>query len=166
MRFRCLCALFSVLFLLFSGCNRMQNMTELLAYEKEEGCFSLHVKDEKEFDVSFTLGEEADVLTFSEDALQGIGIAFYHDGRVEISYENYKTALPSTALLKALRWKELFHLSQRELIWKIEKETLGGATVYACRAGDVEIYIDSATRLPLKLKQGNLEIDVLSVEKK
>ncbi len=166
MRFRCLWAFFSVLFLLFSGCNRMQNMTELLAYEKEEVVFHLHVKDEKEFDVTLSLGGEADVLTFSEDALQGISVSFFQDGKVEVSYEDYKSALPSSSLLKALRWKTLFHLGERELIWKIQKETLGGVEVFCCRAEDVEVYIDSATLLPLKLKQGSLEIDVLSVEKK
>ena len=66
--------------------------------------------------------------------------------------------------MKALHWKELFHLSEKNLLWKIQKETLGGIAVYTCKADDVTVYIDAGTYLPLKITQKDLVIDILQSE--
>ncbi len=163
MKLRGVFALFLSCCILFCGCNRMQNMTELLAYEQKNVAFDLKIQDEKEFSVRLTQNEQEDIFSFSEGTLAGISIAFLTDGAVEMRYEDYKTPLPSSALLKALRWKELFHLSEKNLLWKIQKETLGGLEVYCCKADSVTVYIDSGTLLPLKITDGKTVVDVMQV---
>ncbi len=150
-----------LLFPLLTGCEKTPNMTELLAYEKEQICFSLHITDKTEFHTQLIIEAERDTLTFSEGDLNGIQIKFEKDGKVNLHYEHYKIPLPSSSLLKAIQWKELFHLSEKNLLWKIQKETLGGIEVYCCRADDVTVYIDAATFLPLKITQGELVLDVI-----
>ncbi len=150
--------------ILFTSCEKTPNMTELLAYEKENIRFTLKILDETEFSAVFTLGKEHDILTFSKGSLEGISIQFEKDGAVHLTYESYKIPLPSSSLLKAIRWKELFRLSEKNLLWKIKKETLGGLAVYTCRADDITVYIDAATYLPLKITQGKLVIDILESE--
>ncbi len=164
MKIRCFLMAFLLLFPLFSGCERTPNMMNLLAYEKETMQFSLHITDKTEFSADLMTSEETDTLTFTEGTIQGTHITFFKDGKVELSYEDYKTPLPSSSLLKALRWKELFHLSEKNLLWKIEKETLGGLAVYVCRADDVIVYIDSISYLPLQIQQGELVIDIIKSE--
>ncbi len=154
-----------VLLLLFLvSCEKTPNMSELLQYEKESVRFRLHITDKTEFSAEFVTGAESDTLTFLEDSLSGTHIVFQKDGGVEVKYEDYKIPLPSVSLLKAIRWKALFHLSEKNLLWKIQKETLGGLTVYCCQADDVTIYIDAATYLPLKMVQGDLVIDIAESE--
>ena len=147
-----------------SSCVKMPNMSELLAYEHENMRFILKITDEKEFSAVLVLDKENDILTFTDEALSGISVEFGNDGAVHLRYEDYKIPLPNTSLLKAIRWKELFHLSGKNLLWKIQKETLGGLAVYVCRADDVTVYIDAGTYLPLKITQGKLVIDVLESE--
>lgn len=150
--------------LLFSSCEKMPNMGELLAYENENMRFMLKITDEKEFSAVLVLDKENDILTFTDEALSGISVEFGNNGEVHLSYEDYKIPLPNASLLKAIRWKALFHLSGKNLLWKIQKETLGGLTVYVCRADDVTVYIDAGTYLPLKITQGKLVIDIVESE--
>ncbi len=150
-----------LLFPLLAGCEKTPNMTELLAYESEHLLFSLRITDKTDFSAELILDEKTDTITFSGGNLNGIQIEFAEDGKVNLHYEDYKLPLPSSSLLKALRWKELFHLSEKNLLWKIQKETLGGIAVYCCRADDVTVYLDAATYLPLQITQGELVIDVI-----
>lgn len=145
---------------LFSSCEK-PNMTELLAYESESLRFVLHIHDEKDFSVILTHNQEKDTLLFTDEALSGIFAEWDADGTIKISYEDYKISLPHASLLKAVRWKELFHLSEKNLLWKIERESLGGLSVYACRSGNVTVFVDAATHLPLQIRQNSLVIDVL-----
>ena len=150
--------------LLFSSCEKTPNMTELLAYEHEQIRFALKITDQTEFSVTLIPDSEKDIITFTDEKFAGISVSFSNDGEVQLSYEDYKIPLPSASLLKALRWKELFHLSEKNLLWKIQKETLGGIAVYTCKADDVTVYIDAGTYLPLKITQKDLTIDILESE--
>ncbi len=157
-----LCLLLILLSLSLFSCKKTKNMSELLAYENEPMLFTLSVTDGKTFPVTLELCETGDVLRFTEAPLAGISVSFSDDGKVTLAYEAYETALPSSSLLKALHWKELFHLSEQDYLWKIEKQTLGGAEVFVCKAQGITVYIDSGTFLPLKIENGDIVIDVLS----
>ena len=148
----------------FSSCEKTPNMTELLAYEHEKILFTLRIVDQTEFSATLVLDPQKDVITFTDEKFSGISASFSDDGKVHLSYEDYKIPLPSSSLLKALHWKELFHLSEKNLLWKIQKETLGGIAVYTCKADDVTVYIDAGTYLPLKITQKDLVIDILQSE--
>ena len=150
--------------MLFSSCEKMPNMTELLAYEHEHVRLTLKIKDQTDFSVTLLLSPEKDEILFHDEKFSGIRASFSDDGKVHLTYEDYKIPLPSSSLLKALRWKELFHLSEKNLLWKIQKETLGGISVYTCKADDVIVYIDAGTYLPLKITQRDLTIDILESE--
>ena len=65
--------------------------------------------------------------------------------------------------LKAEKWVSLFALSA-DALWKISRDTTGGISVYVCSCHDITLYIDAASRLPLKMISGTTEIDVLSCE--
>ena len=149
---------------LLTSCEKTPNMTELLAYESENMRFTLKITDKTEFSVILILDAGKDVITFTDEMLAGISVEFADDGNVHLTYDNFKIPLPSSSLLKALHWKDLFHLSEKNLLWKIEKETLGGISVYACRADGITVYIDAGTFLPLKITGKNLVIDVLESE--
>ncbi len=161
MKKRCLFCVFLFCFMMLTGCEKTPNMSDLLAYEKENICFGVIITDDTQFSASFTIEEGKDCLRFSEGDLNGIQIEFEKDGKVNLVYEDYQMALPSSSLLKALRWKELFHLSEKNLLWKIQKETLGGLAVYACHAEDLTVYIDAVGFLPLKIVQNDLTIDIM-----
>lgn len=150
--------------MLFAACEKTPNMTELLAYEAEHMCFTMKITDKTEFFVTLTTSSGKDTFTFTDEKLDGISVEFADDGTVQLTYENYKVPLPSSSLLKALRWKDLFHLSEKNLLWKIEKDTIGGIAVYVCRADEVTVYIDAGTFLPLKITGKDLVIDVLESE--
>jgi len=150
--------------LLFSSCEKTPNMTALLAYEHENMRFTLKITDKTDFFVILTLDNDKDVITFTDEKLAGISVKFADDGAVQLTYEHYEIPLPSSALLKALHWKNLFHLSEKNLLWRIEKETLGGIAVYACRADGITVHIDAGTFLPLKITGKDIVIDVLESE--
>ena len=149
---------------LLTSCEKTPNMTELLAYESENMRFTLKITDKTEFSVILTLDAGKDIITFTDEMLAGVSVEFTDDGTVHLTYDNYKIPLPSSSLLKALHWKDLFHLSEKNLLWKIEKETLGGIAAYACRADGITVYIDAGTFLPLKITGKNLVIDILESE--
>ncbi len=161
---RILWAFLFILFLFLPSCKKTPPMQELLLYEKAEISFTLSVKDGGEHQTVLTLSENGDTFLFPEGTLAGMKVIFSSDDRVTMEYGAHQMPLPSSSLLKLIRWRELFSLSEKELLWNIKEENLGGTAVYTCQAGDVTVYIDRGTLLPLKLTSGGVSIDVLGSE--
>ena len=80
-----------------------------------------------------------------------------------IEYDGTSMPLSSAEKLKAAKWGSLFRLSSGSL-WKIKSETVGGIAVYICTCDDMTLYIDAATKIPLKIISGETVIDVLSCQ--
>lgn len=146
-----------------TSCEKPPNMTELLAYENEEISFKLHITDEAEFAATLTLGKQSTLL-FTDGTLAGIRADFGANGTITLSYEGFHVTVGEASLSKMQGWHTLFKLSEKNLLWKIQKETIGGLALYVCRADDVTVYIDAGTYLPLKITQGKLVIDILESE--
>ncbi len=162
-RFRALFCL--ALFCLFlSACEKTPNMTELLRYETESRVYQLRIRDEASFTVTLTTSREQEIFLFTQGETQGVSIEISSAGDTTLCYDGTSFPLPETELLRIRRWRGLFHLSEQNFLWTIRRETRGGIAVYRCDAQGVTVYVDAATRLPLKLISGETEIDVLSCE--
>ena len=158
--------LLSCLFLLctmLSACEKTPNMTELLAYETEACVYRLSVRDGSVFSAELTTAKEGDRFTLTDGKTAGISFVFSSEDAA-LRYEELEIPLPENAPLRVAHWHTLFHLHEKNFLWRIRKETFGGIAVYRCEAEEASVYIDAVTRLPLKLVSGEVEIDILSCE--
>ncbi len=153
-----------ILCFLLTACEKTPNMTALLSYETRDCTYTLRVRDESIFETSLSTSADKDIFSFTKDALRDIRLEMSADGTAVLCCRELSFPLAQTQMLRAADWRALFHLSERNLLWQIRKETLGGITVYCCRAEGVTVYIDAASLLPLRLVSGAIEIDVLRCE--
>ena len=151
--------LLPALCLLLFSCTSVPSMSELLTYQKNGAVFDVKVTDGTEFSARVTLGEKDTIMLCDSGAS---GICFVFDGeRATLEYGDTIMELPDTAVLKAKTWISLFRQPDN-VLWHIKAETLGGIDVFTCVNADVTLYIDAATRLPLKMVKGDCTMDVLS----
>lgn len=161
---RCIGLVCLVIFCFCSvSCEKAPAMSELLVYEGEARTYALRIRDGDTYAVTLGTGEGREAFTFSEGELAELSVCFDADG-VSLSYRAMKFPITSPVLLRATHWRELFRLGEKNLLWQIRRETLGGIAVYECRADGVILYLDAGSRLPLKITSGEVEIDVLSCE--
>lgn len=137
-------------------------MNELLQYQTDGAVFHVKITDGTKFDAVITLGETSSIQLAGMDELPEVRFLFNAEGST-IEYGGTSIPLPESRI-KAKTWISLFQLSDA-VLWKIKKDTFAGIENYVCFCDDVTVYIDAATRLPLKITKGNISIDVLSCEK-
>ena len=155
-----------LLALLFTACEKTPSMSELLSYETRPYVAVLSVRDAEPMTLTLTSGESGEVFTFTQGELTDLSVHIDGTGAIRLTYRDLTIPMPETPLLRIQAWHALFHLSDKNLIWQIRKETTGGIAVYRCEAEGVTLYIDAATRLPLRLVSDTLTLDVLSFETK
>ncbi len=152
----------SALCLLLLSCGGTPSMSELLSYQKDGAVFEVKISDGDEFSAKITLGEKDTVELCGDDETEGIRFVI-GENEALIEYDGTSMPLSSAEKLKAAKWGSLFRLSSGSL-WKIKSETVGGIAVYICTCDDMTLYIDAATKIPLKIISGETVIDVLSCQ--
>lgn len=146
----------------FFSCGLMPDMRELLSYQKDGASFRVKIHDGDEFYAVITLGQTNTVELLDDEETEGIRFLF-GENEASVEYGDTTMPIPNTDKLKAEKWVSLFALSA-DALWKISRDTTGGISVYVCSCHDITLYIDAASRLPLKMISGTTEIDVLSCE--
>lgn len=156
--------IFALLLCLFCvSCGSMPDMTELLHYQQDGSEFHVSISDgERLFSAVVTLGE-TDTVELLDEGTEGIRFRFNED-EIQMEYDGTSMNLSSSEHLKAADWISLFSLSA-DTLWKIRRDTIGGIHVYICTCDDIVLYIDAASHLPLKIADGEIEIDILSSAK-
>lgn len=151
-----------LLCLVLASCGSMPDMRELLLYQQDGAGFHVNITDgELCCSAVITLGS-TDTVELLDEGTSGVRFLFDEE-KTQIEYDGSTMELSSADHLKAAAWVSLFSLST-DNIWKIRKDTIGGIQVYICSCGDLVLYIDAASRLPLKITDGAISIDVLSCE--
>ena len=151
-----------LLILIFCSCAPTPNMAELLTYQTEFQKMTVRITDgETVFLAEITDKENGLSLCFTDGERTGIGYHMEQGGKISVFYEDFEIVLTDEMYLKCKEWFSLFDLSASESIWRIKKETLGGIEVFFCHDGMIKVYIDCATRKPLKFEKGDIAIDVL-----
>lgn len=144
------------------SCGSMPDMEELLHYQQDGAQFQVNITDEElRFSAVITLGE-TDILELTDSETEGIRFLFGED-EVRLEYDGTSIPISSPERLKAAKWISLFSLSP-DMIWKIHRNTIGGIDVYVCVCDNICLYIDAASHLPLKMTDGEVEIDILSCQ--
>ena len=136
----------------FFSCGSMPDMRELLSYQKDGASFRVKIHDGDEFYAVITLGQTNTVELLYDEETEGIRFLF-RKNEASVEYGDTVMPIPNTDKLKAEKWVSLFALSA-DALWKISRDTTGG----------ISVYMDAASRLPLKMISGTTEIDVLSCE--
>ena len=154
-----------ILTLILTSCEKSPAMGELLAYQNEDFSMILRITDGEVFGAKLT--REASTLTLVlTGKAETEGITFtQNESELMLSYSDTALPLPESALCKVSAWLSLFALSPDRL-WKIQKDKLGGISVYICTENEkgVTLYLDATTHLPLKItSQDGVCVDVLSV---
>jgi len=155
----------AMLCLLFFSCQSTPNMSELLSYQKSGATFEVKISDGDEFSAKITLGEKDTVELCGDSKTDGIRFVINGE-EAQIEYDgggSTSMKLASAKRLKAAKWVSLFRLPSNSL-WKIKSETYGGIAVYVCTCEDIALYIDTASKTPLKITDGDLVIDILSCQ--
>ena len=145
------------------SCGLIPNMNELLGYQNEFTEMTVRITDGEQFQMCLKNDGEHLFLFFTDGERKDIGYCMDKNGKISMIYEDFSLPLEHEEYLKCKEWFSLFCLSAGENIWKIKKESLGGIDVFVCHDGIVTAYIDSTTRLPIRLKTERTEIDVISV---
>ena len=155
--------IFAFLLCLFCvSCGSMPDMRELLRYQQDGTEFHVSISDgELRFSAVITLGE-TDTVELLDEGTKGVRFRFGED-KTEIEYDGTAMELSSANQLKVLDWLSLFSLPT-DTVWKIRKDSAGSTNVYVCTCGSIVLYIDAATHLPLKITDGDIEIDILSCQ--
>lgn len=151
----------SALCLLLFSCGGTPSMSELLSYQKDGATFEVKISDGDEFSAKITLGEK-DTVELCSDETEGIRFVI-GENETLIEYNGTSMTLASSEKLKAAKWASFFRLSSDSL-WKIKSETVGGIAVYICTCDNMTLYIDAASKIPLKIINGETVIDVLSCQ--
>lgn len=162
---RIMCAVFMVALLLcaFSSCRESVNMEALTKYQQSDFIALASVSfGEKKYtmDIEKT-GEE---FIFCIDDIYFVmseNGCFLQTGDFRVPLEQ------GAKLFEFSRMRKLFDI-QSQGIWKIEKASPGGVSVYVCKNEETNtlLYIDSGTYLPLKIVCGDVEADILCFEAK
>ena len=87
------------------------------------------------------------------------------NGQIRMFYEDVEIPLAPSDELKCKDWLSLFAIPSGDNIWKIKQSTVGGIDVYVCRDEKITLYIDAASRLPLKIEYEGIVIDVLEAHR-
>lgn len=147
---------------LLPSCAKSANMTDLTQYQNED--FLAEVKISCNNQSIFAKIERSGStfkLHIASDDMPDDTFFYFTDDSTFI--QSGDTAFPfspgASPLLSHIT--KLFSLSTAD-IWKIEKATLSGVSVYKCENGYSTIYVDACSRLPLKIQQNEISVDILS----
>lgn len=154
--------LLSALCLLLFSCGTTPSMTELLSYQKSGAVFEAKIYDGDEFTAKITLGDPNTVELLGDDGTSGIRFVLSGEQTL-LEYNGASMRLPSPEKLRPAKWVSLLTLSGSSL-WSIKSETLSGIAVYICTCDTITLYIDAATKTPLKITDGDIVIDILSCQ--
>jgi hypothetical protein len=156
-----LCVLASVF--LLSGCAPRANMSDLLSYQEQAKTMTLRITDGEVFHIQWEKTDGAHMLIFTDGDRKNVGYQMDANGKISMIYEDFTVPIADTQNLKCAEWFSLFSISAGETIWKIKKELLGGIEVFVCRDGTHTIYIETKTKIPLRIEKGDISMDILSL---
>ncbi len=157
--------IFCLLFSLFA-CEQSTNMSTLSAYQ--DGDFRADAEISL-YGESYTaeIEKEGGRITFrfkKPQNLSAFTFVFTKEG-ASISAGGMEIPLCEGEFFKFSCLASLFSVPA-EGAWKIKRERPGGVDVYACQNGDIVLYIDANSLLPLKISIGGAVADIIRFEKK
>ncbi len=156
-RMMCAILMMALLMLTFSSCRESVNMEMLTKYQQGDFLAQAVVSfGDKKYNMDIEkVGEKMTLCLDGISFVMSESGCFLQMGELKIPLEQ------GAKLFQFSQMKALFNI-QAQGIWKIEKASPGGVSVYICQNEDTEetLYIDSGTRLPLKIICGEVGADI------
>ena len=144
------------------SCGSMPDMGELLHYQQDGAQFQVNITDESFVSPLLSHSEKPTYLSLrTVKQRESVFCSARTKSVWNMTAPRYR--FPPPERLKAAKWISLFSLSP-DMIWKIHRNTIGGIDVYVCVCDNICLYIDAASHLPLKMTDGEVEIDILSCQ--
>ncbi len=145
-----------LLFLLASlcGCSSTSDMSELLSYENGDFSAVLRSGDGSEYSVNKS-GDEIKISAGDAVYIPKDGCAVLLSEGLEIKLDCIPPAI--------LTVYETF-LFDTDSVWKVTKESPGGADVYVCTSEQGTVYISKSSLLPCRAEKNGKTFDIVSFE--
>lgn len=139
------------------------SMQDILSYESKSYTAEFSVSSGDDTTL-VSLIKDGETYTFVVD---GKYTFLYSDDKWSISYDGLTVPLSGNAAKRSVPSKLMEALSQNAYNgWSISEESAGGTALYICECEStgVVLYIDAATRLPLKITWDDVECNVIRFE--